>query len=183
MAAMAPPPAEVEETPRLPMPSRNPLPLSAGQEAQVRELYHARVRGYCAAEIKCPSISNSSSGARTDGGSALVFAECALGRTFSAPFKCRQQNRVMNNCMITHATQAEQDAAREEWFATRLKRQKEREAKEERRKEQERFHREWWGLPLEDREGDKGREVMKKAERVGGFPKRDDGQLSKDRHR
>ena len=54
MAAMAPPPAEVEEPPRLPMPSRNPLPLSAGQEAQVRELYHARVRGYCAAEIKCP---------------------------------------------------------------------------------------------------------------------------------
>ena len=39
--------------PRLPMPSRNPLPLSSGQEAQVRELYHARVRGYCAAEIKC----------------------------------------------------------------------------------------------------------------------------------
>ena len=165
------------------MPSRNPLPLSAGQEAQVRELYHARVRGYCAAEIKCPSISNSSSGARTDGGYALVFAECALGRTFSAPFKCRQQNRAMNNCMVTHATQAEQDAAREEWFATRLKRQKERETKEERRKGQERFHREWWGLPLEDREGDKGREVMRKAERVGGFPKRDDGQLSKDRHR
>jgi len=39
--------------PRLPVPSRNPLPLSAGQEAQVRELYHARVRGHCAAEIKC----------------------------------------------------------------------------------------------------------------------------------
>jgi COX assembly protein 1 len=89
----------------------------------------------------------------------------------------------MNNCMISHATQDEQDAAREEWFATRLKRQKEREAKEERRKEQEKFHREWWGLPVEDREGEKGREVMRKAERVGGFPKRDDGQLSKDRHR
>lgn len=113
----------------------------------------------------------------------LVFADCALGRTFSAPFKCRDQNRAMNNCMITHATQVEQDAAREEWFATRLKRQKEREAKEARRIEQERFHREWWGLPLEDREGDKGREVLRKAERVGGFPKRDEGQLSKDRHR
>jgi COX assembly protein 1 len=89
----------------------------------------------------------------------------------------------MNNCMIAHATPAEQDAAREEWFATRLERQREREKKEERRKEQEKFHREWWGLPADEREGEKGREVMKKAERVGGFPKRDDGQLSKDRHR
>jgi COX assembly protein 1 len=54
MAAMAPSrAAEPEaEVPRLPMPSRNPLPLSAAQEAQVREVYHARVRGYCAAEIK-----------------------------------------------------------------------------------------------------------------------------------
>jgi len=50
---MAPSQASVvEDAPRLPMPSRNPLPLSAGQEAQVRELYHSRVRGYCAAEIK-----------------------------------------------------------------------------------------------------------------------------------
>ncbi|KAF4616245.1 hypothetical protein G7Y89_g15160 [Cudoniella acicularis] len=108
------------EIPRLPMPSKNPLPLSSSQEAQVRELYHSRVRGYCAAEIK-------------------LFADCALGRTFTAPFACRAQNRVMNACMIQHATQSEQDAAREEWFATRLRRQKEREKREERRKEQEKF--------------------------------------------
>jgi COX assembly mitochondrial protein 1 len=113
-----------------------------------------------------------------------AFAECALGRTFTAPFKCRAQNRAMNSCMIAHATQAEQDAAREEWFANRLKRQVEREKKEERRKEQEKFHREWWGLPLEDREGEKGKDVMRRAERVGGFPKREkEGELSKDRHR
>jgi COX assembly mitochondrial protein 1 len=31
---------------------RNPLPLSAAQEAQVKQLYYKRVRGYCAAEIK-----------------------------------------------------------------------------------------------------------------------------------
>jgi len=113
----------------------------------------------------------------------LVFADCALGKTFTAPFSCREQNRAMNNCMVKHATQDEQDAAREEWFASRLKRQMEREAKEARRKEQEKFHREWWGLPIEDRDGDKGREIVRKAERVGGFPKRDEGQLSKDRHR
>lgn len=53
-AAMAPlPTAEpVEPVERLPMPSRNPLPLSAGQETQVRDLYFARVRALCAAEIK-----------------------------------------------------------------------------------------------------------------------------------
>lgn len=36
----------------LPMPSRNPLPLSASQEAQIRDIYHARVRNACAPEIK-----------------------------------------------------------------------------------------------------------------------------------
>lgn len=178
---MAPPVAQVEDVPLLPMPSKNPLPLSAGQEAQVRELYHARVRAYCAAEIKrqyyisrpVTIILNQ----------YLEFADCALGRTFTAPFKCREQNRAMNNCMVSHATQEEQDAAREEWFAMRLRRQKEREAKEARRKEQEKFHREWWGLPADEREGEKGREIINKAERVGGFPRRDEGQLSKDRHR
>lgn len=158
------------------------MPLSAAQEAQVREVYHAKVRAYCAAEIK---------GKRK---SAIVqqacklmarvaFADCALGRTFSAPFVCRQQRLTMNTCMVSHATQHEQDAAREEWFATRLKRQQEREAKEARRKEQEKFHREWWGLPIEEREGEKGREIARQAERVGGFPKRDEGQPGKDRHR
>lgn len=52
MATMAPLAPEIEDPPRLPMPSRNPLPLSAAQEAQVREVYHARVRAYCADEIK-----------------------------------------------------------------------------------------------------------------------------------
>ncbi len=89
----------------------------------------------------------------------------------------------MNTCMIQHATQEEQDRAREEWFALRLQRQKEREAKEARKKEQEKFHREWWGLKEEDRQGEKGREIARKAERVGGFPKRDEDELSKDRHR
>jgi hypothetical protein len=50
----------------------------------------------------------------------------------------------MNACMLQYANQAEQDAAREEWFATRDLRRKEREAKEEKRIEQEKFHREWW---------------------------------------
>ncbi len=37
---------------RLSMPSRNPLPLSASQEAQVREVFNARVRAHCADDIK-----------------------------------------------------------------------------------------------------------------------------------
>jgi COX assembly mitochondrial protein 1 len=31
---------------------RNPLPLSAAQEAQVKEIYYKRVRGHCAQQIK-----------------------------------------------------------------------------------------------------------------------------------
>ncbi|KAL8783141.1 MAG: hypothetical protein Q9213_004833 [Squamulea squamosa] len=108
--------------------SRNPIPLSSSQETQVRELYYKRVRGYCADEIR-------------------DFASCALNRTFSATWVCRQQRLAMNNCMISHASQQEQDAAREEWFATRDQRRKEREVKEAKRKEQEKFHRAWWGMP------------------------------------
>lgn len=37
---------------RVPLPSRNPLPLSSAQEAQVRELYYKRVRNLCANEIR-----------------------------------------------------------------------------------------------------------------------------------
>lgn len=40
------------QTERPGVPSRNPLPLSASQEAQVREIFYARVRGQCADEIK-----------------------------------------------------------------------------------------------------------------------------------
>lgn len=40
------------EEQRLPMPSRNPLPLSASQEAQVREIFNERVRKLCADEIQ-----------------------------------------------------------------------------------------------------------------------------------
>ena len=60
----------------------------------------------------------------------------------------------MNSCMVLHATQQEQDAAREEWFATRDVRARQREEKEKKRKEQEKFYREWWNLPpLPDESG------------------------------
>lgn len=125
---------------------RNPIPLSSSQEAQVRELYHKRVRGYCSDEIRgtpllCPNplVYELTGNAE--------FASCALNRTFSATWVCRQQRLAMNNCMISHATQQEQDAAREEWFATRDERKREREEKEKRRREQEKFHRAWWGMP------------------------------------
>ncbi|MCJ1388502.1 hypothetical protein MMC18_001349 [Xylographa bjoerkii] len=124
------------KTTPLPLPSRNPLPLSAGQEQQVRDLYYKRVRGYCANEIR-------------------DFAACALNRTISATWACRAQRLSMNKCMIGHATQEEQDAAREEWFASRDKRIEEREAKERRKIEQEKFHREWWGLPQAEGQGEK----------------------------
>lgn len=35
-----------------PLPARTPLPLSASQEQQVRDIYHKRVRAKCAEEIR-----------------------------------------------------------------------------------------------------------------------------------
>jgi COX assembly protein 1 len=61
----------------------------------------------------------------------------------------------MNSCMMQFATMEEQDRAREEWFATRDQRRRERELKEEKRKEAEKMHREWWGLD------EAGRRVIK----------------------
>ncbi|OXV05928.1 hypothetical protein Egran_06303 [Elaphomyces granulatus] len=90
---------------------RNPLPLSAAQEAQVKQLYYKRVRGYCAAEIK-------------------AFAECAVNRTVTATWVCRQQRLAMNGCMLAHAKPEEEDRAREEWFAGRETRRRQREEEE-----------------------------------------------------
>ncbi|EPS25396.1 hypothetical protein POX_c03790 [Penicillium oxalicum] len=79
---------------------RNPLPLSASQEQEVKQLYYKRVRARCAPEIK-------------------AFAECAVNRTVTATWVCRQQRLAMNACMVTHANnREEEDRAREEWFAT-----------------------------------------------------------------
>ncbi|KAI0200821.1 cytochrome c oxidase biogenesis protein Cmc1 like-domain-containing protein [Astrocystis sublimbata] len=139
---------------RLPMPSRNPLPLSASQEAQVREVFNARVRERCSDEIK-------------------AFADCARNRTFSIPFACRALSHAMNNCMLAHATPEEHDRAREDWFAARMTRARERERKERRKIEQEKFHREWWGLP--ERDPDLTRrelEKLKRPERIGGAVRR-----------
>ena len=153
----------VPSTTPLPLPSRNPLPLSAGQEQQVRDLYYKRVRTYCANEIRGMDdldirriFSIAHICLLTD------FASCALNRTISATWACRTQRLSMNKCMIAHATQEEQDAAREEWFASRDKRIEEREAKERRKIEQEKFHREWWGLPQVDGQGEKGEAENKK---------------------
>ncbi|KAL7949630.1 cytochrome c oxidase biogenesis protein Cmc1 like domain-containing protein [Trichoderma barbatum] len=145
MATMA---AETPNIPqqRLGVPSRNPLPLSASQESQVRDIYYARVRKQCADEIK-------------------AFADCALGRTFSVTFACRAEHTAMNACMKLRATQEEQDAAREEWFAKRMERQRQRERKTKMAAAQEEFMREWWGLPEEVRLS-RQKEMEKRGEKI-----------------
>ena len=50
----------------------------------------------------------------------------------------------MNGCMVTHATQKEHDAAREEWFATMEERRRLRLEEERKKEEVKRLHREWW---------------------------------------
>lgn len=89
---------------------RNPLPLSAAQEAQVKDLYYKRVRRLCDPEIK-------------------EFAACARGRTISATWTCREQRFKMNSCMVLHARPEEEDKAREEWFEGIQARRREREEK------------------------------------------------------
>ena len=67
----------------------------------------------------------------------------------------------MNSCMVQHATLDERDRAREEWFATIDQRAKQRQEKEKKKVEQEKFHRQWWGL---DDEGEKsGNDAGRKA--------------------
>lgn len=84
---------------------------------------------------------------------ALDFAACAMNHTFTATILCRKEQKLMNTCMIQYATQAEQDAAREEWFANIDKRREEREKKEMKRKEDEKFWREWWDKDLRKKPG------------------------------
>lgn len=67
------------------------------------------------------------------------FAKCAQGRTLTVTFACKAQQFAMNSCMIAHATKAEEDAAREDWFAgvieRRVKKEEELAAVEKRRVE------------------------------------------------
>ncbi|KAK2747209.1 hypothetical protein FQN55_005204 [Onygenales sp. PD_40] len=113
-------PSSSSPTPPASINFRNPLPLSAAQEAQVQDLFHKRVRGHCAAEIK-------------------EFAACAINRTITATWICRKQRLAMNACMVEHAKPEVEDRAREEWFAGREERRRAREAElkkmEERRAE------------------------------------------------
>ncbi|RMZ82360.1 hypothetical protein DV737_g2100, partial [Chaetothyriales sp. CBS 132003] len=100
---------------------RNPLPLSSKQEAEVRDVYHRKVRALCAPEI-------------------AAFAACARGRTVSLAWACKPEQLAMNSCMIQHAADKRlQDEAREEWFsgvlARRRKAKEEHEAVEKRRQE------------------------------------------------
>ncbi|KAH7207235.1 hypothetical protein DER44DRAFT_826166 [Fusarium oxysporum] len=132
---------------KLGVPSRNPLPLSASQEAQVRDIFYQKVR-------------------------KESFAACALGRTFTVSFACRAEHRSMNSCMKLHATQSAHDEAREEWFALRIERQRERERKARVAQAQEEFMREWWGLPEHVRLS-RQKEMEQRGERIHGLTAKD----------
>ncbi|KAL7272283.1 hypothetical protein RUND412_004916 [Rhizina undulata] len=119
-----------------PIPSKNPLPLSATQEGQVRDLYYARVRGLCGEEIR-------------------QFADCARDRTISATWACRTQRLAMNSCMVANATPENMDAAREEWFRRRLEKKKLMDEKDPAKKQVEviKGHRRTEEIPREKRAG------------------------------
>ena len=52
----------------------------------------------------------------------------------------------MNSCMVQYASQKEQDAAREEWFATMDLRRHEMEERKRQQAEAEKFFKEWWDI-------------------------------------
>jgi COX assembly mitochondrial protein 1 len=95
---------------------RNPLPLSPSQESEIRQLYHKRARDRCQPVIK-------------------AFAECATGRTVSVAWACKDKQMAMNSCIMQYATKAEEDAAREEWFAGLMARKREKEQAKEKNEE------------------------------------------------
>jgi COX assembly mitochondrial protein 1 len=110
-------------------------------------------------------------------GTITAFADCARTRTLTVTFACRDLSRAMNACMAAYATQAEHDRAREEWFAGRMERAREREMKEKRKLQQEKFLREWWGLPDRDPEEiRREEEKMARGERIGGWRSGTQGQ-------
>ncbi|KAF2107535.1 cytochrome c oxidase biogenesis protein Cmc1 like-domain-containing protein [Lophiotrema nucula] len=133
--AMALPPTEPITDTGLPGKKipRNPTPLSAPQEQQVRDLYYKNVREKCADEIK-------------------DFAACAMGRTITMVFKCRPQKLAMNNCMLKYQGHEEMDKARAEWFRLAGERKRQREEEERRLQENRKLKREWWG-DFEKRDG------------------------------
>ncbi|KXT05735.1 hypothetical protein AC578_1056 [Pseudocercospora eumusae] len=98
--------------------------------------------------------------------SPLPLSASQEAQPFTATFMCRKQQKLMNNCMMQYATQAEQDAAREEWFATIDKRKEERDAKEAKRKEDEKFWKQWWDkdakVPSTEGRDSKGRQIEAK---------------------
>lgn len=55
---------------------------------------------------------------KADNPTQIAFAECAVDRTVTATWVCREQRLAMNSCMLKHATRENEDLAREEWFAT-----------------------------------------------------------------
>ncbi|KAF2661980.1 hypothetical protein K491DRAFT_586244 [Lophiostoma macrostomum CBS 122681] len=105
----------------------NPTPLSAPQEQQVRDLYYKNVRDKCAVEIE-------------------AFAACALGRTLTMVWKCRDQKLAMNSCMVQYQGQEELDKARAEWFQLAGERRRNKEEIARQTEEARRKHKEWWNL-------------------------------------
>ena len=78
-------------------------------------------------------------GNAANSGAFVAFAECAVNRTITATWVCREQRLAMNACMVAHAKPEEEDRAREEWFATHEERRKAKEeelAKVEKRREE-----------------------------------------------
>jgi COX assembly mitochondrial protein 1 len=79
----------------------------------------------------------------------------------------------MNNCMMAHASMEEQDRAREEWFATREDRVKQREKEAAEHAEKLKLKRDYWGVDETGRLLDKDKRTSNiSVEQADAFKRR-----------
>jgi COX assembly protein 1 len=148
----------------------NPTPLSAPQEQQVRDIYYKSVRAKCATEIEgaspraCRPLPQPTN-------MPPAFAQCALGRTVTMIYACREPRLAMNSCMLQYQNQDELDKARAQWFQLAGERKAARQEHARKLLDAQSKHKEWWNLDdsgrLQGKRLDEGGEGVKRVDESG----------------
>jgi COX assembly protein 1 len=104
----------------------HPVPVSARSEHEILLIYNRRVREKCRSQLKGVSFFSEQ---RRPANTKPGFAECAKENMWLVNYTCHDLKMAMNTCLRKHGTLEERDHAREEWFAKKLGRAKEAQAK------------------------------------------------------
>ena len=73
-----------------------------------------------------------------------AFSECSSTRLISVLWACRDKRLRMNKCLLQYQTQDDFDAARAEWLAAAEERRREKQERQHRQEEVDRWHEAWW---------------------------------------